>query len=214
MYPSFTTGTRVTMGDIFPALFFSLVFAALGLFAGQYVPPALYLPLMIVELIMIVAAVFIRRRKAVGFGFLYSFTLISGITLYPVIGYYGQTIGYDLVVQALGVTVVAYGGAALYATLSKANFSFLGGFLFIGLLALLGMGIVNLFIPFNTQAEWVYTLLGILVFIGYTLFDISRIVHHGVAREDVPFVVLSLYLDFVNLFLFILRLFGLNLRRD
>lgn len=214
MYPSYTTGTRVTMGDIFPALFFSLVFAAIGFYVGKYVPPALFLPLMIVELIMIVAAVFIRRRKAVGFGFLYSFTLISGITLYPVIRYYGQAIGYDLVWQAFGITIIAYGGAALYATLSKADFSFLGGFLFIGLLALMGMGIVNFFIPFSTQAEWVYTLLGILVFIGYTLFDISRIVHYGIAKEDVPFVVLSLYLDFVNLFLFILRLFGLNLRRD
>jgi FtsH-binding integral membrane protein len=202
------------MGDIFPALFFSLMFAAIGFYVGQYLPPALFLPLMIVELIMIVAAVFIRRRKAVGYGFLYAFTLISGITLFPVIIHYGQTIGYELVWQAFGVTIVAYGGAALYATLSKADFSFLGGFLFIGLLALMGMGIVNFFIPFSTQAEWVYTLLGILIFIGYTLFDISRIVRHGVAREDVPFVVLSLYLDFVNLFLFILRLFGLNVRRD
>lgn len=214
MYPSYTAGTRVTMGDIFPALFFSLMFAALGFYVGQYLPPALFLPLMIVELVMIVAAVFIRRRRAVGYGFLYAFTLISGITLFPVIVSYGQAIGYTLVWQALGVTIVAYGGAALYAMLSKADFSFLGGFLLIGLLALMGMGIVNLFIPFSTQAEWIYTLLGILIFIGYTLFDISRIVRHGVAREDVPFVVLSLYLDFVNLFLFILRLFGLNVRRD
>lgn len=174
MYPSYTTGARVTMSDIFPALFFSLVFAAVGFYAGKYVPPAFYVPLMVVEFIMILAAVFIRRRRAVGYGFLYSFTLISGITLYPVIGYYRELIGYDLVLQAFAVTVIAYGGAALYATLSKADFRFLGGFLFIGLLALLGMGIVNLFIPFNTQAEWVYTLLGILIFIGYTLFDISR----------------------------------------
>lgn len=213
MYTSYIS-RKVTMGHIFPALFFSLLFASVGLYAGQYVPPALFLPLMVVELIMIIAAAFIRRSKRVGYGFLYTFTLISGVTLYPAIGFYVSTIGASLVLQAFAVTVIAYGGAALYATFSKADFSFLGGFLFIGIIALLGMGIVNLFVPFSTTAEWVYTLLGIFIFIGYTLFDISRITRYGVTQEDIPFVVLSLYLDFVNLFLFILRLFGLNVKRD
>lgn len=214
MYSNYTTGARVTMGDVFPALFFSLLFAAVGGYAGQYVPPALFMPLMVVELIMIFAAVFIRRRRAVGYGFLYAFTFISGITLYPVIQQYTEVIGPTLVAEAFGVTVIAYGGAALYATVSKADFSFLGGFLFVGVIALLAMGILSFFFPFSTQAEWIYTLLGVFIFIGYTLFDVSRIMHHGIAREDIPFVVLSLYLDFVNLFLFILRLFGLNVKRD
>lgn len=214
MYSSYTTSTRVSMGGIFPALFFSLLFATVGLYVGKYVPPALFLPLAVVELIMIIAATFIRRRRAVGYGFLYTFTFISGITLYPAIYDYVSKIGAPMVLQAFAVTVIAYGGAALYASITKADFRFLGGFLFIGLLALLGMGIVGLFIPFSSTANWVYTLLGVLIFIGYTLFDISMITRHGVSREEVPMVVLSLYLNFVNLFLFILRLFGLNLRRD
>jgi FtsH-binding integral membrane protein len=213
MYPSYS-GSRVTMGHIFPALFFSLLFASAGLYVGRYVPPALFLPLMIAEIVMIVAAMWIRRRRSVSYGFLYAFTMISGMTLYPVISYYVSSIGAALVLQAFAVTVIAYGGAALYATVSKADFSFLGGFLFIGIIALLGMGIVNIFVPFSTTAEWVYTLLGIFIFIGYTLFDISRITRHGVSAEEIPFVVLSLYLNFINLFLFILRLFGLNLKRD
>ncbi|MCZ8517682.1 Bax inhibitor-1/YccA family protein [Paenibacillus filicis] len=215
MYPnSYTGSSRVTMGHIFPALFFSLLFASVGLNIGEYVPTALFLPLMVVELIMIIAATFIRRSKRVGYGFLYSFTIISGITLYPVIANYVSVIGASMVLQAFAVTVIAYGGAALYATISKSDFSFLSGFLFIGIIALLGMGIVNFFVPFSTTAAWIYTLLGILIFIGYTLFDISRITHYGVTQEEIPFVVLSLFLNFVNLFLFILRLFGLNLKRD
>ncbi|GAX91306.1 Bax inhibitor-1/YccA family protein [Effusibacillus lacus] len=213
MYPSYTTGSRLTMGAIFPALFFSLLFAAVGLAAGQFVPPAWMLPLMVVELIMIVAAMFIRRKRAVGYGFLYTFTFISGITLYPIIRAYSD-LGAQVVLQAFAVTAIAYAGAALYATITKADFRFLGGFLFVGLIALLGMGIVGLFIPFSSTANWVYTLLGVLIFIGYTLYDISRITRYGVEREDVPIVVLNLYLNFVNLFLFILRLFGLNLGRD
>jgi FtsH-binding integral membrane protein len=214
MYTNYTTGTRVSMGDVFPALFFSLLFATAGLYVGKYVPQALFLPLAIIELVMIFAAMFIRRRRAVGYGFLYAFTFLSGITLYPAIYIYVSKLGAPIVLQAFAVTAIAYGGAAFYAAITKADFSFLGGFLFIGLIALLGMGIVSFFIPFSHTANWVYTLLGILIFIGYTLFDISRITRYGVSREDVPFVVLSLYLNFVNLFLFILRLFGLNLKRD
>ncbi|BCJ87009.1 Bax inhibitor-1/YccA family protein [Effusibacillus dendaii] len=212
MNPSYA-GSRVTMGDIFPALFFSLLFATVGLFAGSYVPRPLFLPLMIVELIMIVAASFIRRRR-VGYGFLYAFTFISGMTLYPAIAYYVSSLGANVVLQAFGVTVVAYGAAALYATITKADFGFLGGFLFIGLIALLAMGVLGLFFPMSHTVNWVYTLLGVLIFIGYTLFDVSRIVHYGIDRDEVPRAVLSLYLNFVNLFLFILRLFGLNLKRD
>ncbi|WP_018132648.1 Bax inhibitor-1/YccA family protein [Effusibacillus pohliae] len=211
---TYTSGVRVTMGEIFPALFFSLLFATVGLYVGQYVPRELFLPLMVVEIIMVFAAMLIRRRRAVGYGFLYAFTFISGVTLYPAIWNYVSEIGAPMVLAAFAVTVIAYGGAALYASITKADFSFLVGFLFMGLLALLGMGIVGLFIPFSSTANWVYTLLGVLIFIGYTLFDISQITRFGVAREDVPIVVLNLYLNFVNLFLFILRLFGLNLRRD
>ncbi|MFC4769259.1 Bax inhibitor-1 family protein [Effusibacillus consociatus] len=214
MYSNYTTGTRVTMGDLFPALFFSLLLATAGLYVGQSVPPALFLPLMIVEIIMIVAAMFIRRRRVVGYGFLFTFSFISGITLFPAIRDYVSHIGAPIVLQAFAVTVIAYGGAALYAGITKADFSFLGGFLFIGLIALLGMGIVSFFFPFSRTADWVYTLLGVFIFLGYTLYDFSRVVRYGVSREEVPMVVLSLYLNFVNLFLFILRLFGLNLKRD
>lgn len=85
---------------------------------------------------------------------MYAFTVISGITLYPAISHYVSAMGASLVLQAFIVTVIAYGGAALYATFSKADFSYLGGFLFfIGMLALLGMGIVNLFVPFSTGAS-------------------------------------------------------------
>lgn len=63
MYPHSYSGSRITMGRIFPALFFSLMFAAAGLYAGQYVPPALFLPLVVVELVMIIAAAFIRRSR-------------------------------------------------------------------------------------------------------------------------------------------------------
>lgn len=199
---------------VLPSFFISLLIGTLGLYAGQYVPAVLFMPLSILEIIMIFAATFIRRKRAVGFTFVYAFTFISGITLYPIIANFAMDYGAMMILRAFVVTVFAFGGAAAYAAISKANFNFLGGFLFMGLLVLLGMGIVNIFIPFSTQAEMVYSVVGIFIFIGYILFDVSRIARYGVAQEDVPMVVLSLYLDFVNLFIFVLRFFGVNLRRD
>jgi FtsH-binding integral membrane protein len=213
MYGS-VSARRFGVARVLPSFFISLLIGTIGLYAGQYVPPALFLPLSIVEIIMIFAAVIVRRKRSAGFTFVYSFTLISGITLYPIILTYASDLGWRMIMEAFAVTVFAFGGAAAYASITKANFNFLGGFLFMGLLVLLGMGLVNLFLPFSTQAEMVYSIIGIATFIGYVLFDVSRITRYGVAEEDVPWIVLSLYLDFVNLFLFILRFFGVNMRRE
>jgi uncharacterized protein len=205
---------RYGAARVLPSFFISLLIGTIGLYIARYVPPVLFFPLSIVELIMIFAATFLRRRRAVSFSFVYAFTFLSGITLFPIIATYAGEFGGRIILQAFTVTVVAFGGAAAYASLSKADFNFLGGFLFIGLLVLLGMGLVNLFIPFSTQTEMIYSAIGILIFIGYVLFDVSRITRYGISEEDVPLAVLSLYLDFVNLFLFILRFLGVSSRRD
>ncbi len=177
---------------------------------GQYVPPVLMLPLVIVELIMIVMMVFLRKRKAVGYGLMFAFMFISGLTLFPVIASYVSMLGADTVLKAFGITTVSFAGVATYASLSKKDFSFLGGFLFIGLIVLVVIGIVNVFLPFSHTTDLVYSAFGIFIFVGYTLFDFSRLTHHGFSDKDIPFIVVSVYLDFVNLFLYILRFFGVS----
>jgi uncharacterized protein len=212
MYPT-SMSNQVATARVLPTLVLSLLIATVGLFLGSKVPTVFMMPLLVVELIMIFSASFVRRRR-VGYGFLYSFTLISGVTLFPTINYYTQNIGGYAVLEAFAVTVIAFGAAAIYVKTTRANFNFLAGFLFMGVIALMGIGLAGLFLPFSHEINQIYTFLGVLVFIGYMLFDLSRIINQGVATEDVPGVVLSLYLDFVNLFLFILRLIGINVKRD
>jgi FtsH-binding integral membrane protein len=208
----YMNGRVVVATRVMPAFFLSLLVGTAGLLVGSTLPPTMIGILMIAEIVMIFAATFLRRQRSVGFGFVYAFTFISGATLYPLIAYYISANGANIVLEAFAVTVFAYGGAAAYAYFSKADFSFLAGFLFAGLLALIGMGIVGLFV--HAYAFYmVYVLLGIAIFIGYTLFDISRIAQYGVRPEDVPLVVLSLYLNFVNLFTFILEFIGLTSQR-
>ncbi|WP_335517141.1 Bax inhibitor-1/YccA family protein [Neobacillus drentensis] len=192
----------------------SLAIAFLGTMAGVYVPPSLFLPLAILEFVMILAAVIFRRKKAISYSFLYIFTFISGITLYPIVSYYAATAGANVVIMAFATTTVVFTGISIYAAKSKRNFSFLGGFLLAALLALVAISLFNIFFPLSSTGMLAYSFIGVIVFSGYVLFDISRMKHYGVRAEEVPLMALSLYLDFVNLFVSILRILGILSSKD
>ncbi|WJH36805.1 Bax inhibitor-1/YccA family protein [Paenibacillus sp. CC-CFT747] len=189
----------------------SILISFLGTLAGTQVPPALILPLIVVEFIMLISAMFIRRRKkSIGYLFTYAFCFISGITLYPTIAYYASTGGAGIVTSAFVVTTVVFAGLTLYAYLSKRDFTFLGGFLMIGLLALVGFSLVGMFTGgFGGTLGMTLAFFGVVIFSGYILYDISQY-KHGLTEEMIPLAVLNLYLDFINLFLSLLRLFGLS----
>lgn len=191
---------------------YSVLISFLGTIFGVYVvPPVLILPLVIVELIMLVSAFFIRRKgKPVGYGFVFAFCFISGITIFPAILHYASIGGAGLVMQAFILTSGIFAGLSIYAYYSKRDFSFLRGFLMIGLFALIGFAIIGLFTgsiysgPFGLLIAFA----GVLIFSGFVLYDISQY-KHGVAEEMMPLAVLSLYLTFINLFLYVLRFLGI-----
>jgi FtsH-binding integral membrane protein len=97
----------------------------------------------------------------------------------------------------------------MYVMISKKDFSYLGGMLFVGLITLIVAGLVLMFVH-SSMLGTLYSVGGVLIFSGYVLYDTSRIMQRLQADEAVSGAV-SLYLDFLNLFLFILRL--LNGRR-
>lgn len=214
MYTQTTTTSSQHLPSVLRTFAASLGFAFIGTMAGVFVPPALFLPLAILELVMLIAAFFFRRKKAISYSFLYVFTFISGVTLYPIVAYYMAAAGANVVVMAFATTTVVFTGVAIYATKSKQNFSFLGGFLLAALLAMVAIGIFNIFSPLSSTAMLAYSFIGVLVFSGYVLFDFSRMKHYGVRAEEVPLMALSLYLDFINLFISILRIFGILNSRD
>lgn len=202
------------MPSVLRSFALSLAFAFLGTLAGVYVPPALFMPLAILELIMLLSATFFRRKKAVSYSFLYIFTFISGITIYPVVAHYLAVSGANTVLLAFASTTTVFAGLAIYATKTKRNFSFLGGFLMAALLALVAISIFNIFWPLSTTGMLAYSFIGVMVFSGYVLFDFNRMKRHGVRPEEVPLMALSLYLNFINLFLDLLRIFGILSSKD
>src|SRR6478735_5080116 len=109
----------------------SLLVSFLGTLVGaMVVPESMIMLFVIAEVVMLVAAIIIRiRGKNIGYGFLYAFTAISGVTLYPVIMAYGGELGASVVSGAFFATAAIFGGLAFYAHRSQRDFSFLGGFL-------------------------------------------------------------------------------------
>jgi FtsH-binding integral membrane protein len=206
MQRTITVSGAGTLGHVLQTFALSLLVSFLGMLVGALVVPPAFVPLFIVvEVVMLIAAVVVRLRgRSIGYGFLYAFTAISGVTLYPVIEAYGSALGANVVSGAFLSTAVIFGGLAFYAHRSQRDFSFLGGFLVAATLGLVLMGLIHLFLPFGSGVSFVWSAVGILVFSGWVLYDVAQY-KDGVDPADVPLAALNIYLDFINLFLYILR---------
>ncbi|PAQ12891.1 hypothetical protein CD798_17345 [Bacillaceae bacterium SAOS 7] len=196
------------MGSVLRTFVFSLTIAVIGMLMGTMVPPALFLPLVIIEIGMLLAAFFLRKRKMVGYTFLYVFTFISGITTYPIVAHYLATSGAQVVVGAFASTVVVFGVMAIAGLKTKKDLSFLSGILLTVLLALITLSIMNLFWPFSSTAMFVYSLIGTVLFSAYIMYDFNQMKRMTITEEVIPLLALNLYLDFINLFINLLRVIG------
>lgn len=134
---------------------------------------------------------------------------LSGIFLV----YTGESIARVFVISA-----ATYGATSLYGYTTRSDLSRFGSFLFMGLVGIVIAGLVNLFVA-STALQFVVSVIGIIVFTGLTAYDTQRIREIYVGREDDAIAgkkaimgALALYLDFLNIFLILLRLMG-NRRR-
>ena len=108
-----------------------------------------------------------------------------------------------------------FGGAAIYGATTKRSLASLGGILFMALIGLLVGSVVNIFLA-SSALTWLISLVGVVLFTALTAYDVQRIqngdlaVATGSMEKAAVLGALHLYLDFINLFLFMLRLFGGN----
>jgi uncharacterized protein len=200
-----SSGYGKPMQKLMLTFFFALLVSIGGMFLGTLLPPAARIPLFVLELVLIIGIMFLRKSKVVGYSLMYAFMVVSGATLQFAISYYIATIGTAVVFQTVSVAVLVYAGLAIYATYSKEDFRFLGGFLFASLIGLIVLGLIQFFVPFVGVMETVYAGFGLLIFIGYTLYDFSRMSKEGFDESEIPMMVVNIYLDLVNIILYALR---------
>lgn len=115
--------------------------------------------------------------------------------------------------SAFVVTAGMFGAMAVFGSVTKKSLAGWGQFLFMGLIGVILASVVGLFWQ-NDALQFVISIVGVVVFTGLTAYDAQRLKHMAVALPDgrvgsyAVVGALSLYLDFINLFFFILRLFG------
>ena len=144
---------------------------------------------------------------AAGLFMLYSATV--GITTSVILlAYTGASI-----VSTFMITAGMFGAMAAYGTLTKRNLAGVGQFMFMGLIGLIIAMVVNIFFA-SSALYFVISVVGVIVFTGLTAWDAQRMKQMAVALPDgrvgsyAVVGALSLYLDFINLFFFLLRLLG------
>ncbi|WP_299375786.1 Bax inhibitor-1/YccA family protein [uncultured Kiloniella sp.] len=138
------------------------------------------------------------------------FSVLMGISIsYIFIAYTGESI-----VRVFFITAASFAGLSLVGYTTKKNLSAFGSFLTIGLIGIVIASIVNIFLA-SSGLSFVISILGVLIFAGLTAYDTQRIKlmymesdHSEVAQKKSIMGALSLYLNFLNMFLFLLQLFG------
>ena len=118
------------------------------------------------------------------------------------------------VARAFFITAGAFAGLSIYGYSTKCNLSAMGSFLVVGVVGLFLAMIANIFIG-SAQFEFAISILGVLLFAGLTAYDTQKIKSMYAAGDDTAtatrksiFGALTLYLDFINMFLFLVRLLG------
>lgn len=146
--------------------------------------------------------------SALGLAFVFALTGFMGLTLGPIMSAYISAFsnGHQLVMTALGGTGMIFLGLSGYALTSRKDFSFLGGFLMVGILVAFLAGIVAVFVPGMPGLSLAVSAMFILLMSGMILYQTSEIIHGG--ETNYIMATVSLYVSIYNLFLSLLQLLG------
>ena len=138
------------------------------------------------------------------------FSALMGAWLAPIFIIYKL----GTIVYTFFITAGTFGAMSVYGYFTKANLDKMGSFLMMGLFGLIILIIVNIFVGSST-IEWIVSIVGLLIFIGLTAWDTQQVKRLAAANLEPQLAdklatmgAMNLYLDFINLFLFLLRIFG------
>ncbi|ACM21643.1 inner membrane protein of unknown function UPF0005 [Geotalea daltonii FRC-32] len=135
------------------------------------------------------------------------YAALNGVTMSAIFAVYtAESIGSTFV-----ITAATFGAMSIYGYVTKRDLTGMGSFLFMGLIGIVIASIVNIFTK-SSAASWIISALGVIVFTGLTAYDTWKIKAMAASgaegRKPAILGALTLYLDFINLFLMLLRLLG------
>jgi modulator of FtsH protease len=203
---SANAGNKV-LRNTYMLLSMTLLFSALT--AGASVAFALPGPGIIITLVGYFGLLFLTtklRNSAWGIASVFALTGFMGFTLGPIISrYLSMPGGSSIVMGAMGLTGIIFMGLSAYVLISKRDFSFMGGFLMIGLLVTIVASIGAIFFQIPALSLTISAVM-VLLMSGMILFETSNIIRGG--ETNYIMATVSLYITIFNLFTSLLHLLG------
>jgi FtsH-binding integral membrane protein len=150
-----------------------------------------------------------RLSATLGLGLFFVFAATMGVTVGVIVSFYR----YESVITSFFGASAMFGAAAIYGATTKRSLNSIGGFLFMGMIGLLVASVVNIWLA-SSAFGFVIALIGVLVFTVYTAYDVQKISYGdyaaslGSVEKASVLGAIHLYINFVNIFLFLLRLTG------
>ncbi len=150
-----------------------------------------------------------RMSATLALGLFFVFAATMGLTVGVIVSLYKVE---SVITSFLGASAM-FGAAAIYGATTKRNLNSIGGFLFMGMIGLLVASVVNIWLG-NSVFGWVIALVGVIIFTVYTAYDVQKISYGdyaaslGSIEKASVLGAIHLYINFINIFLFLLRLTG------
>ena len=215
-------GARIFMNRVYNWMFCGLMLTAIASWGvtqlGEQAFKAvlgLSLPLVIVELVLvIVLSAAVRKMSPPVAGTLFiAYSVLIGVTLSPLFLVYTQT----SIFLAFGSCALMFAATSTFGYMTGMRLDRIGSYCFMGLVGILIASLVNFFLR-SDVLDYVISYVGIAVFVGLTAWDTQKVRMVGETageeaqsdsmRKVAILFALNLYLDFINLFLMLLRIFG------
>jgi len=150
-----------------------------------------------------------RVTPLVGLGLFFVYAAALGVT----VGVVSSLYTVESVITSFFGASAMFGGAAIYGATTKRSLNSIGGFLFMGMIGILVASLVNFWLG-SSAIGFVIALIGVVIFTIYTAYDVQKISYGdyaaalGSMEKASIFGAVHLYVDFINIFLFLLRIFG------
>lgn len=213
-------GARIFVNRVYNWMFCGLMItAAVAWGITRVAAPAdlikLSIPLGIIELIIVfILSLAIRKMSASTAGALFIvYSILNGLTLSPIVLYYTDA----SVFMAFGSCALMFAATSAFGYVTKMRLDSIGAYCFMALIGILVASIVNIFLG-SDILDYVISYAGVAIFVGLTAWDTQKVRMVGEqagenaqtdAMQKVAIIfALNLYLDFINLFIFLLRIFG------
>ena len=187
----------------------SLLVGAAGAYVGMGIPAIkeFYWAFVILEFALIFGIGFAKNKPGLNTFMLFAFALVSGLTMSVIVGTYVSAGAGSIVVNALILTTVAFGGLSMFAMNTDKDFTTMGKFLFITLIVIVVASLLNVFWLHSPWLQVGVASISAILFSAFILYDTQNIIK-GNYQTPVDGA-LALYLDFINLFISLLQILGI-----